>query len=109
MYQRIGSPRNFRVALEAGERLLSLYRKNQVGADVETVPNLCRYFSVGKTKLQEILRCQKYGKDEPNVKKPPRRIMPIAVKEEEKTGEPPVKKARGEKKSTEKNLRRRPQ
>ena len=41
MYQRIGSPRNFRVALAAGERLLSLYRKNQVGADVETVPNLC--------------------------------------------------------------------
>ena len=50
MYQRIGSPRNFRMALAAGERLLSLCVKNQVGADVETVPNLCRYFGIGKTK-----------------------------------------------------------
>ena len=57
MYQRIGSPRNFRVALAASERLFSLYRKNQVGADVETVPNLCRYFDVGKTKLHKILCC----------------------------------------------------
>ena len=100
MYQRIGSPGNFRAALAAGERLLSLYRKNQVGADVETIPNLCRYFKIGKTKLHEILCCQKYGKDEPDVKKPPRHIMPVAVKEEEKTVEPPVKKGRGGKKST---------
>ena len=57
MYQRIGSPRNFRVALAAGERLLSLHRKNQMGADVKTVPNLCRYFGIGKTKLHEILCC----------------------------------------------------
>ena len=106
MYERIGSPRNFRAALAAGERLLLLYRKNQVGADVETVPNLCRYFDMGKRKLHEILCCQKYGKDEPDAKKPSRHIMPEPVKEEEKTGEPPVKKTRGGKKSTEKKTRK---
>ena len=66
-----------------------------------TVPNLCRYFDVGKTKLHEILCCQKYGKDEPN-----RHITPVPVKEEEKTGEPPVKKTKGGKKSTEKKTKK---
>ena len=67
MYEKIGSPRTFRAALAAGERLLSLYQKNQVGADVEMVPNLCRYFDIGKTKLHKILHCQKYEKDKPDV------------------------------------------
>ena len=60
MYQRIGKPRNFGVALKAGERLLTLYLKNQVGSDIATIPYLCTYFSMGKTKLHKVLRCHKY-------------------------------------------------
>ena len=71
-----------------------------MGADVETVQNLCRYFDVGKMKLHEILHCQKYSKDEPDVKKPPRCITPVPAKEEKTKGPP----ARGgkPKKSAEK-------
>ena len=104
IYDRIGNPRNFRAALTMGELLLSLY-KNQVGADVETIPNLYTYFDVGKTELHEILCCQKYGKEEPDVKKPPKCITTVPVKEEKKTKGPPAKKARGKKspnKSSEK-------
>ena len=55
MYERIHSPHNFRMALSAGEQLLSLYKYNQAGTDVVTVPDLCTFFDVGKTKLYEIL------------------------------------------------------
>ena len=55
MYERIGNARNFRAALAAGEHLLSLYKYNQVAANVKTVPDLCHYFDVGKTKLYKIL------------------------------------------------------
>ena len=36
MYDRIGNPRNFRVALAAEEQLLSLYCKNQIVYIVKT-------------------------------------------------------------------------
>ena len=39
---------------------------------------------MGKMKLYEILHCQKYGKDESDVKKAPRHIIPVLVKEDPK-------------------------
>ena len=62
MYARINNPHNFRVALAAGERLLSIYKYNQVGTDIKKVLDLCDYFNVGKMKLYEILHGEKYGK-----------------------------------------------
>ena len=55
MYEGIHSPHNFRVALAAGEWLLSLYKHNQTRTDIVTVPDLCTFFDVRKTKLYEIL------------------------------------------------------
>ena len=55
MYGRINHPRNFRAALAAGERLFSQYKFNQAGTPVVSIPELCTYFDVGKTKLYEIL------------------------------------------------------
>ena len=102
MYDRIGNPRNFKAAFATGEQLLSLYHKNQVGADVETIQNLCTHFDVGQMKLFEILHCQKYGKEEPNVQKPPRCVIPVQVKEDprkekEEEEQPAPKKPRKEK------------
>ena len=103
MYQRIGKPRNFRVAPAAGKRLLTLYLKNQVGSDIATIPDLCTYFGMEKTKLHEVLRCQKYKtKLTKKDKKPPRCITSVPVKEEGKTKEPPAKKARTKKSSRKK-------
>ena len=61
MYERIHSPHNFRVALAAGEQLLSLYKHNQDRTNVVTVPDLCTFFNVRKTKLYEIPQGEKYG------------------------------------------------
>ena len=55
MYGRINHPHNFRAALAAGERLFSQYKFNQAGTPVVSIPELCTYFDVGKTKLYEIL------------------------------------------------------
>ena len=55
MYGRINHPRNFRAALAAGERLFLQYKFNQAGTPVVSIPELCTYFDVGKTKLYEIL------------------------------------------------------
>ena len=96
MYERIGNARNFRAYLVAGECLLSIYKHNQAGANVKTVPDLCHYFNVGKTKLYEILQGEKYGKEEEAEKKPPRCIKPEPMKkkdlkkekEEEKNSHP---------------------
>ena len=56
MYGRINHPHNFRAALAAGERLFLQYKFNQAGTLVVSVPELCTYFDVGKTKLYEILQ-----------------------------------------------------
>ena len=86
MFHRIGKPRNFQVALVSGERLLTLYLKNQVGSDIATIPDLCTYSEVGKMKLHEVLRCHKYKtKLSTGVKKPPRHMTPVPVKEAKKT------------------------
>ena len=82
MYKRIHSPHNFRVALAAGEWLLLLYKHNQARTDVVTVPDLCTFFNVGKTKLYEILQGEKYGKEEEAEKKPLKHIKLEPVKTE---------------------------
>ena len=70
MYTRINDPHNFRAALAAGKRLLSIYKYNQVGTDIKKVLDLCNYFDVGKTKVYEIHHGEKYGKEEEAKKKP---------------------------------------
>ena len=76
MNERIANPRNFCTALAAGERLYSLYKFNQTGASPISVPELCSHYNIGKTKIYELLRGEKYKyptKEEAE-KKPVRRI-----------------------------------
>ena len=56
MSQRIDNPRDFCAALAVGERLYSLYKYNQAGMPPTSIPDLCMYFDVGKTKMYELLR-----------------------------------------------------
>ena len=60
MSQRISHPRDFRAALAAGERLYSLYKFNQAGTPPISIPELCNYYDVGKMKIYELLRGEKY-------------------------------------------------
>ena len=69
MYGRINHPHNFGVALAAGECLFLQYKFNQAGTPIVSIPELCTYFDVGKTKLYEILQGRKYGKKEEVEKK----------------------------------------
>ena len=102
MYSRINHPCNFRAALAAGECLFLQYKFNQAGTPIVSIPELCTYFDVGKTKLYEILRGGKYGKEEEVEKKPLKRIKLEPVKKE-KEG-PPTKtlKKEGKKSPTPK-------
>ena len=111
MYARINNPHNFRAALVAGERLLSIYKYIQVGTDIKKVPELCDYFDVGKMKLYEILNGEKYGKEEEDSKKPLKCITPEPVpvkkdpkmEKEEEEEEPPIKQSKkGNKRSAPK-------
>ena len=93
MNQHIANPRDFCAALAIGERLYSLYKYNQAGTPPTSIPDLCTYFDVGKTKLYELLRGGKYKysmKEEGETeKKPIRRIRLEKVEEE-----PPEKRSR---------------
>ena len=60
MNEHITNPRDFRATLAAGERLYSLYKFNQTGASPISVPELCSHYDVGKTKIYELLRGEKY-------------------------------------------------
>ena len=85
MSQRIDNPRDFRAALAVGERLYSLYKYNQAGMPPISIPDLCTYFDVGKTKIYELLQGGKYKyttKEEGEVeKKPLKRIKPEKIEE----------------------------
>ena len=59
MSQRIENPRDFRAALAAGERLYSMYKYHQAGTPPVSIPELCTYFDIGKTKIYELLRGEK--------------------------------------------------
>ena len=92
MSQRIENPRDFRAALAAGKRLYRMYKYHQAGTPPVSIPELCTYFDIGKTKIYELLRGEKYRhppKEEVE-KKPARRIQPERVEGEE----PPAKKTR---------------
>ena len=92
MSKRINHPRDFRAALAAGERLYSLYKFNQAGTPPISIPELCNYYDVGKTKIYELLHGRKYkysAKEEETEKKPAHRIIPEKIKEE-----PPAKKSK---------------
>ena len=93
MNQRIDNLRDFRAALAIGDRLYSLYKYNQAGTSPTSIPDLCTYFDVGKTKLYELLQGGKYKytmKEEGETeKKPVQRIRPERVEEE-----PPEKKSK---------------
>ena len=103
MSQRISHPRDFRATLAAGERLYSLYKFNQAGTPPISVPKLCNYVDVGKTKIYELLRGEKYkySTKEETEKKPIQRIQPEKVEEEHQRREvrrprlpPPLKTVR---------------
>ena len=92
MNERIGNPRDFRAMLAAGECLYSMYKYHQAGTPPVSIPELCTNFDIGKTKVYELLRGEKYRyppKEEPE-KKPVRRIQPERVAVEE----PPTKKTK---------------
>ena len=92
MSQWIGNPRDFRVALAAGERLYRMYKYHKAGTPPVSIPELCTHFDIGKTKIYGLLRGEKYRyppKEEVE-KKPARRIQPERVKGEE----PPAKKTK---------------
>ena len=55
MSQRINNPRDFHATLAVSEQLYSLYKYNQVGTPPTSIPDLCTYFHVGKTKMYELL------------------------------------------------------
>ena len=84
MSQRIDHPRDFRAALAAGERLYSLYKFNQAGTPSISIPKLCNYYDMGKTKIYELLHGGKYKyptKEEETEKKTVRRIKPDPVED----------------------------
>ena len=55
MSQHINNPRDFHATLAMGERLYSLYKYNQAGMPPTSIPDLCTYFDIGKTKMYELL------------------------------------------------------
>ena len=93
MNQCIDNLRDFRAALAVGERLYSLYKYNQAGTPPTSIPDLCTYFDVGKTKLYELLRGGKYKytmKEEGETKKKPMQRIRLERVEEA----PPEKKSK---------------
>ena len=55
MNQHIDNPRDFCAALAVGEQLYSLYKYNQARMPPTSIPDLCTYFNIGKTKMYELL------------------------------------------------------
>ena len=84
MSQHINNPRDFHATLAVGERLYSLYKFNQAGTPPTSIPDLCMYFNVGKTKMCKLLQGGKYKyatKEEEVEKKPLKRIKPEKIEE----------------------------
>ena len=55
MSQWIENPRGFRAVLAAGKRLYGMYKFHQTGMQPVSIPELCNYFDIGKTKIYELL------------------------------------------------------
>ena len=92
MSQQIENPRDFRAVLAVGERLYGMYKFHQAGTPPMSIPELCTYFDIGKTKIYELLRGEKYRypPKEETERKPARRIQPERVEGED----PPAKKSK---------------
>ena len=60
MSQQIENPRDFRAVLAAGKRLYRMYKYHQAGTLPMSILELCTYFDIGKTKIYELLRGEKY-------------------------------------------------
>ena len=100
LYDRLKNSRNFRTVLAVGERMFSLYKREQAGEPVAEVPKLCERYDIRKTKLYEVLRGGKYKKEMSTPKtecaKPARWVTTIKLGEME---ESPRGKGRGKKSS----------
>ena len=100
LYDWLKNPRNFRTVLAVGERMFSLYKHKQAGEPVTEVPELCKKYDIGKTKLYEVLRGGKYKKEMSTPKqesaKPARRVTTVKLREME---EAPRGKGRSRKSS----------
>ena len=84
MNQCINNPRDFCATMAVGKRLYSLYKSNQAGMPPTSIPDLCMYFDVSKTKMYELLQGGKYKyatKEEEVEKKPLQRIKPEKIEE----------------------------
>ena len=84
MSQCISNPRDFCATLAVGERLYSMYKYNQAEMPPTSIPDLCTYFDIGKTKVYGLLRGGKYKyniKEEEIEKKPIKRIKPEKIEE----------------------------
>ena len=85
MSQCIDNPRDFRAALAVGERLYSLYKYNQAGMPPTSIPDLCTYFDICKTKMYKLLQGGKYKyttKEEGEVEKKPLKRIKLEKIEE---------------------------
>ena len=63
LYDRLKNPRNFQTILAVGEQIFSIYKHEQMGESLAEVPDLCKRYDVGKTRLYEVLRGGKYKKE----------------------------------------------
>ena len=100
LYDRLKNPRNFQTILAVGEWVFSIYKHAQMGESLVEVPDLCKRYDVGKTRLYEVLWGGKYKKEtstpKPESVKPARRVTATKLEEAE---EPPRKKGHGKKSS----------
>ena len=63
LYDRLKNPSNFQTILAVGERVFSIYKHAQTGESLVEVPDLCKRYDVGKTRLYEVLQGGKYKKE----------------------------------------------
>ena len=77
MYERIGDPHKFRVALAAGEHLVNIYKHNRDDVKIKSIDATAHRFEVRRKDVYELLRGEKYLK-------PKKREM-IPVEEETST------------------------
>ena len=62
MYERIGDPHKFRVALAAGERLVNIYKHNRDDEKIESIDATAHRFEVRRKDVYKLLRGEKYLK-----------------------------------------------
>ena len=71
MYERIGDPHKFRVALAAGEHLVNIYKHNRDDVKIESIDATAHRFEIRRKDVYELLRGKKY------LKPKKREIIPV--------------------------------